>query len=161
MILETRIIDPRLQDATTAPGYATAEAAAIDLRACNFHKGVTIDRPFIIRPGERMKIGAGLAIDLGSHQLGEHYAALILPRSGFGSRGLTIGNAPGLSDADYQGEIIMAMWNSGEEEFRINPLERIAQLVVVPVVRVGFRHVSEFSRSTKRGDGGFGHTGTC
>ena len=161
MNLEIRLLDARLEDDDLFPRYATPEAAAIDLRACNLLNGVEFLRSqFTLRPGERIKIGTGIALDLGSHgDENRHVAGLILPRSGLGARGITLGNAPGLLDADYQGEITLALWNSGEHEYILRPLDRLAQLLFVPILRPQLSVVSTFSRHTARGDGGFGSTG--
>ena len=163
MNLEIRLLDARLEDDDLFPRYATPEAAAIDLRACSFN-GQALDgkewTARIIRPGDRIKIGTGIALDLGSHSIeNQHVAGLILPRSGLGARGITLGNAPGLLDADYQGEITLALWNSGEHEYILRPLDRLAQLLFVPILRPQLSVVSTFSRHTARGDGGFGSTG--
>ena len=165
MNLEIRLLDARLEDDDLFPRYATPEAAAIDLRACSFN-GQALDgkkwTARIIRPGERAKIGTGVALDLGSHgDENRHVAGLILPRSGLGARGITLGNAPGLLDADYQGEITLALWNSGEHEYILRPLDRLAQLLFVPILRPQLGVVSTFSRHTARGDGGFGSTGVA
>lgn len=161
MNLEIRLLDARLEDDDLFPRYATPEAAAIDLRACNLLNGAEFLRSqFTLRPGERIKIGTGVALDLGSHgDENQHVAGLILPRSGLGARGITLGNAPGLLDADYQGEITLALWNSGEHEYILRPLDRLAQLLFVPILRPQLSVVSTFSRHTARGDGGFGSTG--
>lgn len=158
MQLETKIIDARLHD--YLPKYATPEAAAIDLRACS-RDGAQFLSPKTIYPGERVKVGTGIAVDVGSHGIGWHIAAMLLPRSGLGSRGITLGNSPGLIDADYQGEITLAIWNSGEHEYVMQPLDRLAQLVFVPILRPSLKVVSEFSRTTERGAGGFGSTGAA
>lgn len=165
MNLEIRLLDARLEDDDLFPRYATPEAAAIDLRACSFN-GVPLDgyewTARIIRPGERAKIGTGIALDLGSHgDENQHVAGLILPRSGLGARGITLGNAPGLLDADYQGEINLALWNSGEHEYILRPLDRLAQLLFVPILRPQLSVVSAFSRHTIRGGRGFGSTGVA
>lgn len=160
MNLEIRLLDARLEDDDLFPRYATPEAAAVDLRACNLNSAEFLRGQFTLRPGERIKIGTGIALDLGSHgDENRHVAGLILPRSGLGARGITLGNAPGLLDADYQGEITLALWNSGEHEYILRPLDRLAQLLFVPILRPQFSVVSTFSRHTARGDGGFGSTG--
>lgn len=158
MQLELKILDDRI----TSLDYATNGAAAVDLRACSIDGkplGVTLAH-VIIAPGMRVMIGTGIAIDLGSDEIFTECAALVLPRSGLGSRGITLGNAPGLIDSDYQGEITLALWNAGPDEFRIEPLARLAQLLIVPTLRPQFHPVVEFSRVTRRGAGGFGHTGS-
>ncbi len=144
--LDVKVLDPRLR--TQLPGYATAGAAGLDLRAC-------IDAPLALAPGDTQLVPTGIAIHLGD----PGYAALVLPRSGLGHKhGIVLGNLVGLIDSDYQGEIMVSCWNRGRESFTIQPLERIAQLVVVPVVRVEFNVVEEFAASD-RGAGGFGSTG--
>jgi len=130
------------------PRYATAGAAGLDLRAC-------LDAPLELRPGDSRLVHTGMAIHLGDPGL----AAVVLPRSGLGARhGIVLGNLVGLIDSDYQGEVMVSMWNRGASAFTIQPLERIAQLVVVPVVQVELAVVEEFAAST-RGAGGFGSTG--
>lgn len=162
MNLEIRLLDARLEDDDLFPRYATPEAAAVDLRACNLNSAEFLRGQFTLRPGERIKIGTGIALDLGSHgDENQHVAGLILPRSGLGARGITLGNAPGLLDADYQGEIILALWNSGEHEYILRPLDRLAQLLFVPILRPQLSVVSAFSRHTIRGDDGFGSTGVA
>ena len=148
--IDIKILDPRLRDATGeyAPHYATAGAAGLDLRAC-------ISEPLRLLPGETQLIPAGIAIHLDDPGL----AALILPRSGLGHKhGIVLGNLVGLIDSDYQGEIFISTWNRGKEAFILNPLDRLAQLVVVPVMQVGFNVVDDFA-SSHRGAGGFGSTG--
>lgn len=160
MNLEIRLLDARLEDDDLFPRYATPEAAAVDLRACNLNSAEFLRGQFTLRPGERIKIGTGIALDLGSHgDENQHVAGLILPRSGLGAFGITLGNAPGLLDADYQGEITLVLWNSGEHEYILRPLDRLAQLLFVPILRPQLSVVSAFSRHTIRGDGGFGSTG--
>ena len=162
MNLEIRLLDARLEDDDLFPRYATPEAAAVDLRACNLNSAEFLRGQFTLRPGERAKIGTGVALDLGSHgDENRHVAGLILPRSGLGARGITLGNAPGLLDADYQGEITLALWNSSEHEYILRPLDRLAQLLFVPILRPQLSVVSAFSRHTIRGDGGFGSTGVA
>jgi dUTP pyrophosphatase len=141
--VELKILDPR----ATPPAYGTAGAAGLDLRAI-------LDAPLSIQPGQTVFIGTGLAI----HLADPGYAALILPRSGLGNRGLVLGNLVGLIDSDYQGELKISAWNRGKESFTVEPNERIAQLVVVPVVQARFRVVEDFAPSA-RGEGGFGSTG--
>ena len=162
MNLEIRLLDARLEDDDLFPRYATPEAAAVDIRACNLNGAGFLRGQFTLHPGERIKIGTGIALDLGSHgDENQHVAGLILPRSGLGARGITLGNAPGLLDADYQGEITLALWNSGEHEYILRPLDRLAQLLFVPILRPQLSVVSAFSRHTIRGDGGFGSTGVA
>ncbi|MDR0578129.1 MAG: dUTP diphosphatase [Candidatus Accumulibacter sp.] len=144
--IDVRILDPRLKD--SPPQYATSGSAGLDLRAC-------IEKPLTIRPGETHLIPAGMAIHIGDPSL----AALILPRSGLGHRhGIVLGNLVGLIDSDYQGEIMVSTWNRGSEDFTLNPLDRLAQLVIVPVAQAAFNVVEDFTAST-RGAGGFGSTG--
>jgi dUTP pyrophosphatase len=143
-----RILDQRIGKEFPAPAAATAGSAGIDLRAC-------LDGPLDLAPGSAELVGTGLAIHLADPGL----AAMILPRSGLGHKhGVVLGNLVGLIDSDYQGEIKVSVWNRGHETFRIEPGDRIAQLVVVPVVPVEFRVVESFAASD-RGAGGFGHTG--
>src|SRR5512143_1662282 len=144
--IDVKILDPRLRD--SPPHYSTPGAAGLDLRAC-------IDAPLRIHPGETHLVPTGIAIHLADPGL----AALIVPRSGLGHRhGIVLGNLVGLIDSDYQGELLISCWNRGQKTFRIEPGERIAQLVVVPVVPVEFEVVESFEES-RRGAGGFGHTG--
>jgi len=144
--IDVRLLDPRLRD--TPPHYATPGAAGLDLRAC-------VEAPVKIHPGETMLVPTGIAIHLADPGL----AAMILPRSGLGHKhGIVLGNLVGLIDSDYQGEIMVSTWNRGKDAFTLNPLDRLAQLVVVPVLQVAFNVVDEFVASD-RGDGGFGSTG--
>ena len=146
--IDLKIIDPRLKDSRYAPQYATPGSAGIDLRAC-------IEAAIKIHPGETTLVPTGIAIHLSDPGL----AAMILPRSGLGHKhGIVLGNLVGLIDSDYQGEIFVSTWNRGHETFTLNPLDRLAQLVVVPVVQVAFNVVYDFSAS-ERGAGGFGSTG--
>ncbi len=146
MRLDVKILDARLRD--SLPHYATAGAAGLDLRAC-------VDEPIVLRPGETQLIPAGIAI----HLENAGFAALILPRSGLGHKhGIVLGNLVGLIDSDYQGQIMVSCWNRGREAFTVQPLERIAQLVIVPVVQAELNVVDDFSAS-ERGSGGFGSTG--
>lgn len=144
--LEVRILDPRIRE--HLPHYATAGAAGLDLRAC-------LEAPLELLPGASRLVRSGLAIHLGDPGL----AAVVLPRSGLGAKhGIVLGNLVGLIDSDYQGEVMVSVWNRGANAFTIQPLERIAQLVVVPVVQVELAVVEEFAASA-RGAGGFGSTG--
>jgi len=144
--LEVRILDARIRD--SLPQYATPGAAGLDLRAC-------LDAPLVLQPGDSQLVPSGLAIHLGDSGL----AAILLPRSGLGAKhGIVLGNLVGLIDSDYQGQIFVSIWNRGRAAFTIEPLERIAQLVVVPVVQVEFEVVEQFAASA-RGAGGFGSTG--
>ena len=146
MIIDVRILDERLRD--RLPEYATPGAAGLDLRAC-------VDAPLVIEPGATHLVKTGIAIHIGEPR----YAALILPRSGLGHKhGIVLGNLVGLIDSDYQGELMVSTWNRGAAAVTLNPLERLAQLVIVPVVQVAFNIVDDFSAS-KRGAGGFGSTG--
>jgi dUTP pyrophosphatase len=144
--IDVRILDARLKD--NPPHYATPGAAGLDLRAC-------VDMPVKLHPGDTQLIPTGIAIHLADPGL----AAMILPRSGLGHKhGIVLGNLVGLIDSDYQGEIFVSTWNRGRETFTINPLDRLAQMVVVPVLQVAFNIVDSFEES-HRGDGGFGSTG--
>ncbi len=144
--LDVRVLDKRLLD--QLPHYATKGSAGLDLRAC-------VDAPITLKPGETTLIPSGIAIHLDNPQ----YAAMILPRSGLGHKhGIVLGNLVGLIDSDYQGQIFISTWNRGQAEFTIQPMERIAQLIVVPVLQVEFNVVSDFVASN-RGEGGFGSTG--
>jgi len=143
-----KILDPRLRGEFPLPAYATDGAAGLDLRAC-------VEAPLTLAPGDTQLIRTGLAIHIGDPAL----AAVILPRSGLGHKhGIVLGNLVGLIDSDYQGELLVSCWNRGKESFNIQPGERIAQLVFLPVVRAHFDIVDEFEVSD-RGAGGFGHTG--
>ena len=144
--LEVRVLDPRIRD--QLPQYATPGAAGLDLRAC-------LEAPLVLQPGDSQLVPSGIAIHLGDAGL----AAIVLPRSGLGAKhGIVLGNLVGLIDSDYQGQIFVSVWNRGRSAFTIEPLERIAQLLVVPVVQVEFEVVDEFAASA-RGAGGFGSTG--
>ena len=144
--LDVRILDPRL--ATQLPTYATQGSAGLDLRAC-------IEAPMTLKPGETNLVASGMAI----HIADSGYAALILPRSGLGHKhGIVLGNLVGLIDSDYQGQIFVSVWNRGQAEFTIQPMERIAQMIIVPVAQVEFNVVEAFDAS-ERGAGGFGSTG--
>lgn len=144
--IDIRILDQRLRD--NPPHYATPGSAGLDLRAC-------LEVPLLLVPGQTTLVPTGMAIHLADPGL----AAMILPRSGLGHKhGIVLGNLVGLIDSDYQGELMVSVWNRGHENFTLNPLDRIAQLVVVPVLQVGFNIVETFDAST-RGEGGFGSTG--
>ncbi len=146
MQLELKILDPRLRD--QLPHYSTAGAAGLDLRAA-------IVSPIDLNPGETQLVPTGMAIHIGD----PGYAALILPRSGLGHKhGIVLGNLVGLIDSDYQGQLLVSCWNRGRTTFILNPMERLAQLVIVPVVQAEFKIVDEFAES-HRGEGGFGSTG--
>ena len=144
--IDVRILDSRLRE--SPPHYATPGSAGLDLRAC-------LETPVHLPPGGTILVPTGMAVHLADPGL----AAMILPRSGLGHKdGIGLGNLVGLIDSDYQGEIMVSVWNRGRESFTLNPLDRIAQLVVVPVLQVGFNVVDEFEVSV-RGEGGFGSTG--
>ena len=144
--LDVKILDPRLRD--NLPHYATAGAAGLDLRAC-------IYAPIELKPGATTLVPSGVAI----HLTDPGFAAMVLPRSGLGHKhGIVLGNLVGLIDSDYQGQIFVSLWNRGGSAFMLNPLERIAQLVVVPVLQVQLNLVDDFAAS-ERGAGGFGSTG--
>lgn len=144
--IDIKILDPRIRD--MLPAYATPGSAGLDLRAC-------IDAPIDLQPGDTQLVPTGMAIHIANPQ----YAGVILPRSGLGHKhGIVLGNLVGLIDSDYQGQLFVSCWNRGRQAFTLNPMERIAQLVIVPVARVGFRLVDDFEASS-RGAGGFGSTG--
>lgn len=146
MKMDVKILDARLRD--QLPHYATPGAAGLDLRAC-------IDAPITLAPGETRLVPTGMAI----HLADPGYAALILPRSGLGHKhGIVLGNLVGLIDSDYQGQLMVSAWNRSEQSFELVPLERLAQLVIVPVVQARFNIVEAFE-TTARGEGGFGSTG--
>ena len=146
--IKLKILDPRIGTEIQPPVRATPGSAGVDLRAC-------LDQALILHPGYTELISTGLAIHIEDKNL----AALILPRSGLGHRhGIVLGNLVGLIDSDYQGEIMISCWNRGHESFTIQPGERIAQLVIVPIVPVDFEVVETFPQS-ERGEGGFGHSG--
>ena len=144
--LDIKVIDPRIKD--QLPEYSTSGSAGLDLRAC-------IDAQMNIEPGQTVLVPTGFAINIEDPK----YAAVILPRSGLGYKhGIVLGNLVGLIDSDYQGQIMVSVWNRGSKSFNIEPMDRIAQLVVIPVVQVQFNLVDDFSE-TIRGSGGFGSTG--
>jgi dUTP pyrophosphatase len=144
--VELKLLDARM--AELLPAYATPGSAGLDLRAC-------IDAPLRLQPGSAALIPTGLAMHIGDPGL----AALLLPRSGLGHKhGIVLGNLVGLIDSDYQGPLMVSCWNRGQEPYTVQPLERIAQMVIVPVVQAAFRRVEEF-RASQRGEGGFGSTG--
>ena len=144
--IDVKILDPRLHD--TPPHYATPGSAGLDLRAC-------LNAPLEILPGQTTLVRTGMAIHLADPGL----AAMILPRSGLGHKhGIVLGNLVGLIDSDYQGPLMVSCWNRSAQPFTVQPMERIAQLVIVPVVQAAFRRVDSFEVS-QRGDGGFGSTG--
>ena len=146
MKIDVKILDSRMRD--QLPNYATSGSAGLDLRAC-------IDTPLLISPGETHLIPTGLSLYIAN----PGFAGMILPRSGLGHKnGIVLGNLVGLIDADYQGPLMVSTWNRGQQPFTINPLDRLAQLVIVPIQQVEFNVVDEFP-STDRGAGGFGSTG--
>jgi dUTP pyrophosphatase len=146
MKIDIKILNERMRD--QLPHYATPGSAGLDLRAC-------LETPLTLEPGETKLVPTGLAI----HVADPGYAALILPRSGLGHKhGIVLGNLVGLIDSDYQGELMISTWNRGQTTFTLNPLERLAQLVIVPVVQAQFNIVDDFEAS-QRGEGGFGSTG--
>jgi len=145
-VIDLKILDPRMADAL--PAYATPGSAGLDLRAC-------LDAPLTLAPGQAALVPTGLAIHIADPGL----AAMILPRSGLGHKhGIVLGNLVGLIDSDYQGQVMVSCWNRGATAFVVNPMERIAQMVIVPVVQAAFRVVADFDAS-HRGEGGFGSTG--
>jgi dUTP pyrophosphatase len=144
--LEVKVLDERIRG--MLPHYATLGAAGLDLRAC-------IEKELRLEPGDSRLISSGIAIHVGD----PGYAALVLPRSGLGTKnGIVLGNLVGLIDSDYQGPLMVSVWNRGREPFTVQPMDRIAQLVVIPVVQVEFQVVEDFAASA-RGAGGFGSTG--
>jgi len=146
--VQIKILDPRVGREFPLPQYATEGSAGLDLRAC-------LDAPFELKPGEAVLLKTGIAIYIEDPNV----AAVILPRSGLGHKhGIVLGNLVGLIDSDYQGPLMVSCWNRAEQPYTIEPGERIAQLVVVPVLRAAFEVVDEFETS-ERGEGGFGHTG--
>jgi deoxyuridine 5'-triphosphate nucleotidohydrolase len=146
--LQVRILDPRLGAEFPLPAYATGGSAGLDLRAC-------LDAPLLMPPGRAELISTGLSIFVADPAL----AAVILPRSGLGHKhGLVLGNLVGLIDSDYQGPLMVSCWNRGQSEYTVQPGERIAQLIIVPVVQVELEVVENF-KATDRGSGGFGHSG--
>ena len=144
--IDIKVLDARMSDAL--PAYATPGSAGLDLRAC-------LDAPLVLAPGQTQLVSTGIAIHIGDPGL----AAMILPRSGLGHKhGIVMGNLVGLIDSDYQGPLMVSCWNRSQTAFTLQPMERLAQLVIVPVVQATFRRVEEFGRSD-RGEAGFGSTG--
>ena len=147
MKIDVKILDPRI--AEQLPAYATPGSAGLDLRAC-------LDAPLTLAPNAWQLVPTGMAI----HLADPAYAAMILPRSGLGHKhGIVLGNLVGLIDSDYQGQLMVSAWNRSSVAFTIEPMERIAQLVIVPVVQAQFNIVNEFSDASERGEGGYGSTG--
>ncbi len=147
MQIDVKILDPRL--AQQLPAYATPGSAGLDLRAC-------LDQPLVLEPNAWQLVPTGMAI----HLADPGYAALILPRSGLGHKhGIVLGNLVGLIDSDYQGQLMVSAWNRSQVPFTIEPMERIAQLVIVPVLQARFNLVDDFAAATERGAGGYGSTG--
>lgn len=144
--VQIKVLNEKMRE--LLPSYATTGSAGLDLRAC-------IENAIILKPGQTELIPTGIAIHIQDNKL----CGMILPRSGLGHKhGIVLGNLIGLIDSDYQGELFISIWNRGQTEFTLNPFERMAQLVIVPVVQVGFEVVNEFG-SSERGEGGFGSTG--
>ncbi|QMV74255.1 dUTP diphosphatase [Comamonas piscis] len=148
MIVDLKILDPRMQD--QLPQYATPGSAGLDLRAC-------LDAPLTLEPNAWQLVPTGLAI----HLRDPGYAAMILPRSGLGHKhGIVLGNLVGLIDSDYQGQLMVSAWNRSSQAFVLQPMERLAQMVIVPVVQASFQVVEDFGDVSERGAGGYGSTGT-
>ena len=146
--IEVKLLDPRFGDEWPLPAYATEASAGLDLRAA-------LEAPLVLGPGETALLPSGIAI----HLADPHLCAVVLPRSGLGHRhGIVLGNGTGLIDADYQGPLLISVWNRSQESFTIPPGDRVAQLVVLPITRVSLQVVDTFADSA-RGEGGFGHTG--
>ena len=147
MKIDVKILDPRM--AQQLPAYATSGSAGLDLRAC-------LDAPLTLQPNAWQLVPTGIAI----HLCDPSYAALILPRSGLGHKhGIVLGNLVGLIDSDYQGQLMVSAWNRSPLAFTIEPMERLAQMVIVPVVQAQFNVVAEFAAASERGEGGYGSTG--
>ena len=148
MKLQVKVLDPRIGTTWPLPTYATSGSAGIDLRAC-------LDEAVVLQPNQTILVKTGMAVYIADPR----YAGLILPRSGLGHKhGIVLGNLVGLIDSDYQGELMVSVWNRGQQPFTLEPGERMAQYVLVPVLQAEFELVSDFDQST-RGTGGFGHTG--
>ena len=146
--VDLKILDERIRE--HMPVYATAGSAGLDLRAC-------LDAPLTLQPNAWQLVPTGMAVHLND----PGYAALLLPRSGLGHKhGIVLGNLVGLIDSDYQGQLMVSAWNRSDQAFTIEPMERLAQMVIVPVVQAQFNVVSEFSQSSARGEGGYGSTGS-
>jgi dUTP pyrophosphatase len=147
MQIDVKVLDPRMAD--QLPSYATAGSAGLDLRAC-------LDAPLTLAPNAWQLVPTGLAI----HLADPCFAAIILPRSGLGHKhGIVLGNLVGLIDSDYQGQLMVSAWNRSDVSFTIEPMERIAQMVIVPVVQARFNLVNDFAQASERGAGGYGSTG--
>ncbi|WP_348754805.1 dUTP diphosphatase [uncultured Aquincola sp.] len=147
-VIDVKVLDARM--AEQMPAYATPGSAGLDLRAC-------LDAPLVLEPGQAALIPTGLSIHIADPGL----AAMLLPRSGLGHKhGIVLGNLVGLIDSDYQGPLMVSCWNRGQQAYTVQPMERIAQMVIVPVVQASFRRVESFDAS-ERGTGGFGSTGTA
>jgi dUTP pyrophosphatase len=147
MLIDVKIMDPRM--AEHLPAYATAGSAGLDLRAC-------LDKPLTLAPNAWQLVPTGLAV----HLADPAYAAMLLPRSGLGHKhGIVLGNLVGLIDSDYQGQLMVSCWNRSPTAFTIEPMDRIAQMVIVPVVQAQFRVVDDFDAASERGAGGYGSTG--
>jgi dUTP pyrophosphatase len=147
LAIDLKILDPRINE--LMPAYSTPGSAGLDLRAC-------LDEATVIAPGETILVPTGISI----HIKNPGYAAMILPRSGMGHKnGIVLGNLVGLIDSDYQGPLMVSTWNRGQKPFTLEPLERLAQLIVVPVVQAQFTLVDDFDEVTERAAGGFGSTG--
>ena len=147
-VIDVKVLDARM--AEQMPAYATPGSAGLDLRAC-------LDAPLVLEPGQASLIPTGLSIHIADPGL----AAMLLPRSGLGHKhGIVLGNLVGLIDSDYQGPLMVSCWNRGQQTYTVQPMERIAQMVIVPVVQASFRRVEHFDAS-ERGTGGFGSTGTA
>jgi dUTP pyrophosphatase len=147
MLIDVKILDPRM--AEQLPAYATPGSAGLDLRAC-------LDEPLTLAPNAWQLVPTGLAV----HLADPAYAAMLLPRSGLGHKhGIVLGNLVGLIDSDYQGQLMVSCWNRSPTAFTIEPMERIAQMVIVPVVQAQFRVVDDFASASERGAGGYGSTG--
>lgn len=146
--IDLKVLDPRIGNQFPLPAYATEGSAGLDLRAC-------LDQALTVEPGQTHLVPTGLAIHIGDPSL----AATILPRSGLGHKhGIVLGNLVGLIDSDYQGQLMISVWNRGQDTFTIEPGDRIAQLVFVPIIQAEFNLVNDFD-NTDRGEGGFGHSG--
>ena len=150
MKVQVKVLDSRLGNEWPMPTYATTGSAGLDLRAC-------VDAATVIEPGQTVLVKTGLSIYIED----PHFAGLILPRSGLGHKhGIVLGNLVGLIDSDYQGQLMVSAWNRSTTEFVLQPMERLAQMVIVPVIQAQFNVVQEFGEASERGVGGYGSTGT-